>query len=254
MGDDFSTKGLLVVVGALSGIVSTLIASAYKSYLDRTAEARKDRAETRRDYLDPLRVASKDLRQCFERVYARVIEEKDISQADLKEYYNLRFWFRRCKDYVVDPNAQGTDEMRRRHFAMDSGGIGCEATSTLYYTACYLYYATRTRLKSPYIQLGSDDHELIARIDDVRANFSRLEFYSVTQDSTGVSMKNGSGELKDYREFCEAITSTSEGAWFLTLTDVFFKLHSQSTEHAQALFASLDRLGAFLDRSLPAKG
>lgn len=254
MGDDFSTKGLLVVVGALSGIVSTLIASGYKSYLDRKAELRKNRAETRRDYLDPLRVASKDLLQCFERVYARVIEEKDISQADLKEFYNLRFWFRRCKDYVIDPNAQGTDDMRRRHFAMHSGGVGCEATSTLYYTAFYLYYATRIRLKSPYIQLGTDDQELIARIDDVRANFSRLEFYSVTQDSTGVSMKNESGEVKNYREFCEAITSTSEGAWFLTLTDVFFKLHSQKAEAAQAFLASLDRLGTFLDRSLPAKG
>jgi hypothetical protein len=251
---DFSTKGLLVVVGALSGIVSTLIASAYKSYLDRTAELRKNRAETRRDYLDPLRVASKDLRGCFEPVYALVISEKDISQADLKEYYNLRFWFRRCKDYIVDPNAQWTEEMRRRDFAMHSGGVGSQATSTLYYAACYLYYATRIRLKSPYIRLGSDDHELIARIDDVRAKFSKLEFYSVTQDSTGVSMKNASGEMKNYREFCEAITSRSEGAWFMTLTDVFFKLHSQGAEDAKAFLVSLDRLSTFLDQSLSAKG
>ena len=48
-------------------------------------------------------------------------------------------------------------------------------------------------------------------------------------------MKNASGEMKDYREFCEAITSRSEGAWFMTLTDVFFKLHSQGAEKAQAL-------------------
>ncbi len=254
MGDSFSTKGLLVVVGALSGIVSTLIASAYKSYLDRTAESRKSRAETRRNYLDPLRVASKDLRDCFERVYKRVSDEKDIPQANLKENYNLRFWFSRCKDYIVDPNAQQTEEMRRRDFAMHSGGMGCEATSTLYYAACYLYYATRIRLKSPYIRLGRDDHELITRINDVRAKFSQLEFYSVTQDSTGVSMKNASGELKDYREFCEAITSRSEGAWFMTLTDVFFKLHSHGAEDAQAFLASLDRLSTFLDQSLPAKG
>lgn len=140
---DFSTKGLPVVVGALSGIVSTLIASVYKSYLDRTAELRKNRAETRRDYLDPLRVASKDLHNCFERVYARVTSEKNISQAEFKEDYNLRFWFRRCKDYIVDSNNQQTEEIRRRDFAMHSGGIGCEATSTLYYAACYLYYATR---------------------------------------------------------------------------------------------------------------
>jgi hypothetical protein len=251
--DDFSTKGLLVVVGALSGIVSTLIAAAYKSHLDRTAESRKNRTDTRRDYLDPLRVASKDLRNCFERAYKRVISEKDIPQAELKENYNLRFWFRRCKDYIIDSNAQETDETRRRDFAMHSGGMGCEAASTLYYAACYLYYATRIRLKSPYIRLGTDDQKLIALIDDVRAKFSKLEFYSVTQDSTGVSMKNASGEIKNYREFCEAITSRSEGAWFMTLTDVFFKLHSQSADDAQALLASLDTLSTFLDQSLTAK-
>ncbi len=90
MGDGLSTKSLLVVVGALSGIVSTLIASAYKSYLDRTAELRKSKAETRRNYLDPLRVASKDLRDCFERVYQRVRDEKGIPPENLKENYNLR--------------------------------------------------------------------------------------------------------------------------------------------------------------------
>ena len=250
---DFSAKILLVAVGALSGIVSTLIASAYKSHLDRTSELRKNRAEIRRDYLDPLRVASRDLRVCFELVYARVISEKNIPQAELKENYNLRFWFRRCKDQIVDSNDQQTEAIRRRVFAMQSGGIGCEAASTLYYAACYLYCATRIRLKSPYIRLGTNDHELIARIDEARSKFSQLEFYSVTQDSTGVSMKNASGEMKNYREFCEAITSSSEGAWFMTLADVFFKLHSQSADSAQEFLASLDRLSTFLDQSLSAK-
>jgi hypothetical protein len=254
MSENPSTKVLLVVVGALAGIVSTLIASAYKSYLDRRAELRKSREQTRRDYLDPLRVAAKDLRGCFGRVFARVVSEKDIPQADLKENYNLRYWFRRCKDYIVDTNDQWTDEERRRDFAMHSGGMGCEASSTLYLTACYLYYATRIRLKSPYIQLGGDDQELIARIDDVRTNFSQLEFYSVTQDSTGASMRNTTGEMKNYREFGETITSKSEKAWFLTLADVFFKLHNQSAENAKAFLASVDRLITFLDQSLPGGG
>jgi hypothetical protein len=251
MGDHFSTKAWLVVVAALTGVLSSLATSFFTSYLNRKAESQKNRADTRRDYLDPLRVASKDLRDGFDRVYARVISEKDIS--DLKENYNLRFWFRRCKDYIVDPNVLWTEEMRRRDVAVHSGGMGAEATSTLYYAASYLYYATRIRFKSPYIQLGSGDRELIARIDDVRVRFSQLEFYSVTQDSTGVSMKNAGGELKDYREFCEAITSRSEGAWFMTLTDVFFKLHSHGAADAKAFLASLDRLGTFLDQSLPAK-
>jgi hypothetical protein len=253
MGDQFSTKASLLVLGAVTGVLSSLATSFFTIYLNRKAESRKSRADTRRDYLDPLRVASKDLRDGFDRVYARVVLEKDISQDDLKENYNLRFWFRRCKNYIVNPDALGTDEMRRRDIAMHSGGMGAQATSTLYAAASYLYYATRIRFKSPYIQLGSGDRELIARIDDVRTKFDQLEFYSVTQDSTGVSMKNTAGELKNYREFCEAVTSRSEGAWFMTLTDVFFKLQSHGAEDAKAFMASLDRLITFLDQSLPAK-
>jgi hypothetical protein len=254
MGDNPLTKILLVIVGGLTGIITTLIASAYKSHLDRKGELWKTREQIRHDYLDPLRVASKDLRQCFERTFKRVISERDISPENLKENYNLRYWFRRCKNYIVDSNDRWTDEERRRDFAMHSGGMGCEAASTLYIAACYLYHATRIRLKSPYVLLGRDDQELIASIDDVRAKFSQLAFYSVTQDSTGVSMRNAEGQMKNYREFGETITSGAEKAWFLTLTDVFFKLHNEKAENADALLASLDRLIKFLDQSLPAKG
>lgn len=249
--DPATTKVLLVVVGTLAGIISTLIASAYKSYLDRSAELRKTQEQTRRDYLDPLRVSARDLRVCFQRVYTRVVSEKAIADPDLKENYNLRYWLRLCKDYIVNSNDRWTDDERRREFAMHSGGMGCEAASTLYFAACYLYCATRIRLKSPYIRLGGDDRQLIARIDDVRAKFSQLEFYSVTQDSTGVSMRNSTGEMKNYREFGETITSRSENVWFLTLADVFFKLHNQNTENANAFIASLDELILFLDRSFP---
>jgi hypothetical protein len=40
----------------------------------------------------------------------------------------------------------------------------------------------------------------------------------------------------------------------MTLTDVFFQLHSQGADDAQALLASLDKLSTFLDQSLSAKG
>jgi hypothetical protein len=193
------------------------------------------------------------LRSCFDKAFNKVASEKDIPEANLREDYNLRYWFRRAKNYVVGLEPSNDDE-RRRDFAMHSGGVGCQADSTLYLTACYLYYATRIRLKSPYIQLGHDDQELIARIDDVRAHFSALDFYAVTQDSTGVSMKNSAGEIKNYREFGEALTSRSEGAWFMTLTDVYFKLYWRPEKNVQAFLASLDRLITFLDETLPARG
>jgi hypothetical protein len=253
MGDDSSNKVLLLIVGALAGVFSTLIASAYKSYLDRKEQIWKNREQTRREYLDPLRVASQELRPRFERVYAQVISEKDIPYEQLKESYNLRFWFRRCKDYIVDMNDAWTDNQRTRDFAMHSGGMGCDAMSMLYQTACYLYYATRIRLKSPYIQLANDDTRLLGLINDVRAKFSQLGFYSVTQDSTGVSMRNDAGEMRNFREFGEAVTSSAERAWYLTLADVYFKLHEQEKQHAMEFQTSLDNLITFLNSTLPGK-
>jgi hypothetical protein len=230
-----------------------LLASAYKSHLDRKAELRKSREQTRHDYLDPLRVAANDLCEFFPRASTRVVSEKDIPQADLKENYHLRYWFGRCREYIVNLDNGWTDEERRRDFAIHSGRMGCEAASTLYYAGCYLYCATRIRLKRPYIRLGRNDHELIAKIDDVRDKFSQLAFYSVTQDCTGVSMRNAAGEMKNFREFGETITSKSEKAWFLTLADVFCNLHDQSAEHTQAFITSLEALIRLLNKSLHAK-
>ena len=89
MGDDFLTKALLLVVGALTGVLSTLATTSFTSHQNRKAESRKNRADARRDYLDPLRVASKDLRDGFDRAYTRVIlEKKDISRTP------RRFWLR----------------------------------------------------------------------------------------------------------------------------------------------------------------
>lgn len=139
------------------------------------------------------------------------------------------------------------DEQRRADFAMHSGGVGCEAVSTLYVTAYYLFFATRIRLRTPYKE---GDDEVVQCIDEVRRGFSDLEFYRVTQDSTGIAMKNKTGDVMNYREFGEAMTDKTERAWFLTLADTYYKLQRQNPEHVQAVVQHLDGLISVLDKKL----
>jgi hypothetical protein len=245
-----SQQILLVVLGALTGILSTLLGSAFKAYLDRKVESTKAWAALRLEYLDPLRIAAQEFRDTVTRIYETSSGEKDIAEVDLKDSYNLRWWFRRCKDYVIDRNDDWTDEQRLGDFAMHSGGMGYDAMSTLYVTASYLYYATKIRSDVPYTKLRGDESGLLTRINNVRSNLGKLEYYPITQDSTGIAMRSSSGELLNFREFGEAITSKSKRGWFLTLTDVYFKMHTKSPGNIENLTASIDDLIIFLNKNL----
>jgi hypothetical protein len=247
MNENLLTKVLLLVVGALAGILSGMAGTAFKNRLDRKAETDKAKTSFWADYLYPLRVAASELRDQIVQIYKKVAAEKDIPEKDLKENYHLRKWFQWAKDHIIGVKDNLSDEQRRADFAMHSGGIGCEAVSTLYVTAYYLFFATRIRLQTPY--KGGDD-ELLHCIDEVRRGFSQLEFYRVTQDSTGVSMKNKTGDVMNYREFGEALTDKAERAWFLTLADTYFKLHRQDPEHVHMVIRQLDALISVLDTRL----
>jgi hypothetical protein len=247
MNEDLLTKVLLVIVGALAGILSGIAGTAFKNHLDRKAEVDKTATAFWLDYLYPLRVAAGELRDQIGQIHTRVLAEKDINEQDLKDNYHLRRWFEWCKDHIIGAKDHLPEELRKADFAMHSGGIGCEAVSTLYLTAYYLFFATRIRLRTPY---KGRDEELIHCIDEVRRGFSQLEFYRVTQDSTGVSMKNKAGDVMNYREFGEAMTDRAERAWFLTLADVYFKLHRQNPEQVQAVIQHLVELIRVLDKKL----
>lgn len=134
---------------------------------------------------------------------------------------------------------------------MRSGGVGYDAASTLYLTSCYLYYAT-------WIRFGTDDSLLIQSnerlnklIDDVRDRLADIEFYKVTQDSAGRSMRGPSGRVMHYREFCEALTDKGARSCFMTLADVFFRLHKQDPTKVERIAESLERLAHYLDSSAP---
>jgi hypothetical protein len=239
MGDDILTRLLLLIVGTALGIVGGIAGTAIKSYYERKAELDKRAEMTWLNTLSPLRVAAKDLREYFNHAFERVYAERGKNLND-GNYY-LRNWFRQCKDYI-EPNEQWSNEARREHIAMHSGGMGAEAVSTLYTTAYYLYYATQVRLRMPSIESKKKAHELLHYIEAVRSSFEKIEFYLVTQDSTGVSMKNSSGEVMNYREFCEALTDKSQRGWFLTLTDVYYKLDRWEPDDVKPILQALDAL------------
>jgi len=251
MNEDLLTKTLLLVVGALAGILSGVVGTAFKNRLDRKVEKDKAKARFWADHLYPLRVAATELRDQIVQIHKKVAAEKDIPEKELKENYHLRKWFQWAKDHLIGAKDNLSDEQRRADFAMHSSGIGCEAASTLYLTAYYLFFATRIRLRMPYD--GGDD-ELIRSINDVRRGFSQLDFYRVTQDSTGVSMKSNTGDVMDYREFGEAMTDKTERGWFLTLADTYYKLHGQDPAHVQTLIHHLDQLIRVLDKRLGGRG
>jgi hypothetical protein len=52
-------------------------------------------------------------------------------------------------------------------------------------------------------------------------------------------MTSKTGDVMNYREFCQAMTSDSERAWFLTLTDTYFKLHRQNRDNVESVGESL---------------
>jgi hypothetical protein len=248
MSQTLVTQLLLLLAGAVLGIVG----AAFKGYLDRRTESRKNETAAWLDLLAPLRVAAEDLSRQLKQVFERVQKEESIREAQQTDRHNpvnyLQFWFWQCKDYVTNPDENWPDDQRLQHFALHSGGMGNEATSTLYLTAWYLFYATQVRFRPPDIESKDWTEQLRAHVDNVRHAYEAIEFYPVTQDSTGLSMKGEGRTVKNFRQFGESITNRTERGWFLTLTDVYFKLHKCKDEQVNEIQRSLDALAAFVKK------
>lgn len=245
MSQSVVTQLLTLLAGAVLGMLGT----TFKGYYDRRAESRRAEEAAWLSLLSPLRIAAEELRGQLAQAFERVRSERELPVARLTDGYHLRRWFAQCKDYVTVPPAKWPDDQRLEHFAMHSGGEGTEAASTLYVTAKYLFYATEVRFRPPYIASRTTAERLRGRIDAVRRAYEAIEFYPVTQDSTGLSMKTADGTVKNYRQFGESLTDRAERGWFMTLTDVHFKLHEREPGQVNEILRSLDALVALLRRS-----
>jgi hypothetical protein len=236
MSQTVVTQLLTLLAGAVLGIVGT----AFKGYYDRREQSRRTETAIWLNLLTPLNVAAAELSGQLRQAFEHVSKDQDTPG------YHLQDWFERCKQYVVAPSEEWPDDQRLEHFAMHSGGEGTEAISTLYITALYLFYATQVRYSPPEVASRNWAERLRVRVDAVRHAYEAIEFYPVTQDSTGLSMKRDDGTVKNYRQFGESITAKAERGWFLTLTDVYFKLRQQEPGKVDQILRSLDALSAFL--------
>jgi hypothetical protein len=251
MSQTVVTQLLALVAGTVLGVVGTVS----KGYYDRHAESRKNETAAWLDLLAPLRVTAEELRRQLKQACKQVHSEKDIPEDQLtyedddgQHPYYLRHWFWKCKEYVINPSKSWSDDERLQDFAMHSGGMGNEATSTLYITAWYLFYATQVRFRPPNIK-SKEALRLRDHVDAVRRAYEAIGFYPVTQDSTGISMKGDGQTVKNFRQFGESITNRAERGWFLTLTDVYFQLHKRDPEQVNEILRSLDALVDFLKAS-----
>jgi hypothetical protein len=249
MKNDLTSQLLLLAAGAIAGIFSGAIGAYYKASLDRKSELKKSEAAIRIQYLYPILMIAVELRAKLVHIMGVLQKEKDDTRPEPEmndpNDYRLRFWFWQCKEYVTESKFGETAEDRKRQLAMHSGGAGYDAVSSLYITASYLWHATRIRLRIP-SDLEGRGIELLQHLDRVRDSLEVLEFYDVAQDSTGASVTSKTGDVMNYREFCEAMTSDAERAWFLTLCDVYFKLYRRSLEDVHQVDVSLAALIVFV--------
>jgi hypothetical protein len=238
MADEVWTKTVTLVAGAFLGFLGTAATDFVKRRRDRLAEERKARHEFATAFIEPMRLSCRDLSEKLRHV------AEELKKGEVDGYWIHR-WFERCKTYIVDANDGWSDEQRRRELAMHSGGIGYDAVSTLYLVASYLFYATSARFRIAGTSVTDLGDECLKLIDEVRSGFAALEFYPVTQDTVGMSMRGPGGRLLIYREFCEALTDGKSRAWFMTLADAFFKAH-RHPDRLIPIADKLDRLGRTL--------
>lgn len=245
---------LLVLVGAVAAIGSAAGTGAMKEYLNRRNSVRAETEAIRKTLLIPLQSAASDLAKKLKHIDGELsvartqvngerVPERDMPDDQLRHDYSLRWWFRWCKDVVVNPNNdEWPDTKRIAELSMHAGGEGYDAASSLFLMARYLCLAARMRATQPFIRFRSGSPGPGEALQEVRSALAALEFYDVTQDSTGDTVRDTDGMPVGFREFLMRMCDSKTRGWFLTLTDVHFKLHGKSRKQVQELASNLERL------------
>jgi len=268
---DFTSGLVGAIVGALTGALTGGL-TAWLNYrgkigelersseLQKKEEKREEIAKLRRDYLNPLKFAAKELNERLEIIITRklhlTLEENETQNQEklrtIKEFSNLidstihtqddwnQFSLplelvdfkglalfikeaKYIKDYVTSNYRPGG---KHDFIARCNGGETYFTASTLYLTVAYIAYATRVREKLPFSTLVPKYNQLIDdlvnHIEEFRRSFEgEYGVWSEVQDSMGEVAIKPDGTVINYYEFCDALSNDETCLYFLRLSDFY---------------------------------
>lgn len=233
--DDLTKVLLPLLVSPVLGVIAALITTRYKLNQEHRSDREKEKEHIRLKLLNPLLVASEDLLGRMTDIKRR---RKDSAKCG-----DMKRWFKDIKDKIWrDPGA----------FAFWANDEGYFAISTLYITAVYFHYASTIRRNFPFIELAyGGETALLSHLSQVRISVGgKFGIWEAMQDSLGAYLATDGGSVKNYRQFCEMITSETDAAWLNRLIDFYRDVHMKLDDHLDNIDRSLKELIAFLNTNL----
>lgn len=241
---------LKIVAPALLGILGGLL-SAWFTMRSGYAIKQRERESEVRDklklqYLDPLRVATQDLRDRLIEIKERQ-NRKDTLLADTIKQLKSN----KCGHLSGDaPYKLWGNEVEFSEWAND---IGCFALSTMRITALYFYRASKILKELPYVELSvGQDVELRSYLINVKRSLDGpYGIWHELQDSLGEYLVNGDNKIKNYKEFCYEIFDDKSYYWFLRLITFFQDICLKTDDEVNNMIQSLNALDSFLKDRIP---
>jgi hypothetical protein len=241
---------LKIVVPALLGILGGLL-SAWFTMRSGYAIKQRERESEARDklklqYLDPLRVATQDLRDRLIEIRERQ-NRKDTLLTDTIQQLKSN----KCGHLPSDASYNlWRNEVEFSAWAND---IGCFALSTLRITALYFYRASKMLEELPYVELSvGQDVELRSYLINVKRSLGGpYGVWHELQDSLGEYLVDGDNKIKNYKDFCYEIFDDKSYYWFLRLITFFQDFHLKTDDEVNNMIQSLNTLDSFLKGRIP---
>lgn len=214
------------LLGGAMGIVSSLVATR----IQQRARASEATEKIQIQYLNPLLVATTDLRERQQGINKRVADKDTLLRNSIQE--------------LKDRTHLGTE------YPQWVNGLGHFALSTLYITAVFFAHASKIRADLPFVRLSSgDDRTLLDHLARIRrALGTDLGIWEDLQDSFGSYIRKVDGATLNFREFCTLLEDDGTRPWFMRLLDFYLDIDKKFTEQREEMIQSLQTLEAFLSR------
>ncbi|MBK1988853.1 hypothetical protein A0J48_015125 [Sphaerospermopsis aphanizomenoides BCCUSP55] len=235
------------LLGIIGGVLSGWFTQRSGYAIKQKEKENEERDKLKLQYLDPLRVATQDLRDRLIEIRERQNQKDPILQTGLQQL-------------ISNKTGNAANDLPYKYIWQNKGdyaewanGIGCFSLSTLRTTALYFYQASKILQELPYVKLSSgDDVELRKHLINVRSALGgSYGIWNELQDSIGEYLLKENGKLRNYREFCYEIIDDVNYFWFYRPIRFFADFHLKSSNEVDEMIQSLDTLDRFLSNQTP---